>query len=202
MTTCNFIKSRDLIKIKPLQLSSANISPLKKTNLNKNIDINKNFKFILNNNFNTNLNLNSIKITHRRELNTTNKLTNGQKHNLNIVKYNKSLYLSPPIIYLHNFTNLNNIEMKLIDVNINKTIKIKKFIKKIIKYFIIFLMFVFFTYLININIMNEFIIELSSNNSEDFMDTRTENILIDLLMKQNFYQVEPKVNIPDFQKIA
>lgn len=204
MTTCNFIKSRDFILVKSLPLSSLNISPfnLKKTTLNKNIDINKNYKFILNNNFNSNLNLNSIKITLCRELYTKNKLTKVQKHNLNIVKYNKSLDLSPPIIFLHEFTNLKDIEMKLINININKIIKIRKFIKKIIKYFIIFLILIFFTYLININLMNDFIIELSSNNSEDFIDTKTENILIDLLMKQNFFQVEPQVNIPEFQKIA
>jgi len=49
--------------------------------------------------------------------------------------------------------------------------------------------------------MNDFIIELSSNNSEDFINTRTENILIYLLKNQETLSYEPDVSIPNFQKI-
>jgi hypothetical protein len=91
-------------------------------------------------------------------------------------------------------------------INLNKTTtNIKKniieIIKKIIKYFIIFLILIIITCLIRFNLTKDFIIELSSNNPEPFFNVTTDNFLIDSLKKQTGYSNEPKVNIPNFQKI-
>jgi hypothetical protein len=99
--------------------------------------------------------------------------------------------------------NISAINLKKTTTNLNKNIKknIIEIIKKIIKYFIIFLILIIITCLIKFNITKDFIIELSSNNPEPFFNVTTDNFLIDSLKKQTGYSNEPKVNIPNFQKI-
>jgi hypothetical protein len=99
--------------------------------------------------------------------------------------------------------NISAINLKKTTTNLNKNIKknIIEIIKKIIKYFIIFLILIIITCLIKFNITKDFIIELSSNNPEPFFNVTTDNFLIDSLKKHTGYSNEPKVNIPNFQKI-
>jgi hypothetical protein len=88
------------------------------------------------------------------------------------------------------------------NINIKKFLLIKKIIKKIIKNFIILLILIFFIYLIKIFFTKDFIIELASNNPQHFFNANIDNFLINSLKNQNVYTYEPKVNIPNFQKIG
>lgn len=107
-------------------------------------------------------------------------------------------------LILVKYSQLSSVNISAINLN-KTTTNLKKniieIIKKIIKYFIIFLILIIITCLIRFNLTKDFIIELSSNNPEPFFNVTTDNFLIDSLKKQTGYSNEPKVNIPNFQKI-